>query len=47
MSFLVVAFLSSRASFSTIFVGNCGIGESFVSTTCFRLWLLVGKGFPL
>ena len=34
MGFMDVAFLPSKASFSTTFLQNCGRGEGLVTTTC-------------
>ena len=36
MGFQDVAFLSSRASFYTTFLKNCGSGESLMTTTCLK-----------
>ena len=44
MGFQDVAFLSSRAGFSTTFLNNCGRGESFVTTTCTKTVVGVKQG---
>ena len=39
-----VAFLPSRASFSTTFHEDCGIGESLRTTTCPKIVVGASKG---
>ena len=44
MVFQDVAFLPSRASFSTTFINNCGRGESLRTTACLKAVVGVSKG---
>ena len=43
MGFTAMAFLSSRDSFSTTFLNNCGRGESLWTTTCHKAVVGVDK----
>ena len=44
MGFQDVVFLSSRASFSTTFLKNCGRGESLGTTTYLKAFVGLSKG---
>ena len=44
MGFQDIAFLPTRASFSTTFLKNCGRGESLGTTTCPKTVVGVSKG---
>ena len=40
-----MAFLASRASFSTTFLTHCGRGESLVAATCPKIVFVGKQGF--
>ena len=44
MSFQDVAFIPSRASFSTTFLKHCDIGECLGTSTCLKTMVGVSKG---
>ena len=44
MGFLEIAFMPSRASFSTTFLKNCGRCESLWTTTCLKTAVGVKQG---